>query len=107
MLTQSFRGEFQIRQGDWKYLDHMGSGGNNYTRGEMKKYELPETAPEATGQLFNLATDPGETTNLFFKEETKRKELQALLKQLTLEGVGRSAPTKRMPLGIENIPRAE
>lgn len=37
MLTQSFRGEFQIRQGDWKYLDHMQSGGNNYTRGMLKK----------------------------------------------------------------------
>ena len=26
MLTQSFRSEFQIRQGDWKYLNHRGSG---------------------------------------------------------------------------------
>ena len=25
MLTQSFRGEFQLRVGDWKYLDHTGS----------------------------------------------------------------------------------
>ena len=107
MLTQSFRGEFQIRQGDWKYLDHMGSGGNNYTRDKLKKYALPETAPEATGQLFNLATDPGETTNLFFKEAAKREELQALLKKLTVEGVGRSAPTKRTPLGIKNIRRAK
>jgi len=105
MLTQSFRGEFQIRQGDWKYLNHMGSGGNDYTRGRMKKYALPETAPEATGQLFNLATDPGETTNLFFKNTAKREELQALLKELTVEGVGRSAPTNRVPLGIENISR--
>ena len=32
MLTQSFRGEFQVRQGKWKYLDHRGSGGNNYDR---------------------------------------------------------------------------
>ena len=30
LLTQSFRGEFQIRTGQWKYLDHKGSGGNNY-----------------------------------------------------------------------------
>lgn len=29
LLTQSFRGEFQIRGGPWKYLDHKGSGGNN------------------------------------------------------------------------------
>ena len=31
MVTQSFRGEFQIRKGNWKYLDHQGSGGNNYS----------------------------------------------------------------------------
>jgi len=104
MLTQSFRGEFQIRQGDWKFLDHMQSGGNNYTKGMMKKYALPETAPEATGQLFNLATDPGETTNLFFEQSTKRKELQMMLKRLTTKDVGRSAPLHREPIGIENIP---
>ena len=40
MLTQSFRGEFQVRQGDWKYLDHMGSGGNNYNKGPLQKYAL-------------------------------------------------------------------
>jgi len=107
MLTQSFRSEFQLRQGDWKYLDHTGSGGNDYTRDNMKAYALPETAPEAGGQLFNLKTDPGERTNLFFEEAAKRKELQALLAELTRKKGGRSAPTKRVPIGIENIPRIE
>lgn len=107
MITQSFRGELQLRQGDWKYLNHMESGGNDYTRGFMQGYALPETAPEATGQLFNLAKDPGETTNLFFKEATKRKEMQALLNELTLQEGGRSAPTGRAPIGIESIPRVK
>ena len=107
MLTQSFRSQFQIRQGDWKYLDHMGSGGNNYNRGNLKKYALPETAPKATGQLFDLTKDPGETTNLFFKESAKRQELQALLKKLTLKDGGRSAPRNREPLGIKDIPRVK
>jgi arylsulfatase A len=107
MLTQSFRGEFQIRQGDWKYLDHMGSGGNGYEKGALLKYALPETAPEATGQLFDLAKDPGETTNLFFKEPAKRQALQSLLKELTRKDGGRSAPTDRKPVGIENLPRLE
>ena len=96
MLTQSFRGEFQVRQGDWKYLDHMGSGGNGYEKGILKAYSLPELAPNATGQLYNLKSDPGETTNLFFKEEAKRIEMQRLLKQLTTSG--RSAPKQRIPL---------
>ncbi len=103
MLTQSFRGEFQLRQGDWKYLDHQGSGGNNYSQGMMKHYILPELAPTATGQLYNLKTDPGETRNLFFKEEAKRKELQQLL--VHLKTSGRSAPRDRKPLtDSQNIP---
>ncbi len=101
MLTQSFRGEFQIRQGQWKYLDHMLSGGNSYSKGFMAQYLLPETAPDATGQLFHLGNDPGETTNLFFEESQKRKELQALLRNL--KASGRSAPKGRRPIGIENI----
>lgn len=96
LLTQSFRGEFQIRQGEWKYLDHKGSGGNGYDRGAIQKYALPESEPDAPGQLYNLKSDPGETTNLYFSEEAKRKELQALLKKL--KSSGRSAPTGRIPL---------
>ncbi|BCX48732.1 arylsulfatase [Haloferula helveola] len=103
LLTQSFRGEFQIRKGKWKYLDHKGSGGNSYDKGELAKYALPEKEPDAPGQLYDLEKDPGETTNLYFKNEAKRKEMQALLKEL--KESGRSAPTGRVPLGMENIPK--
>lgn len=95
LLTQSFRGEFQIRQGSWKFLDHKGSGGNEY-QGDLAKYILPEQAPEAPGQLYDLAKDPGETTNLYFKEEAKREELRTLLKKLKQDG--RSAPKGRLPV---------
>ena len=105
LLTQSFRGEFQIRQGHWKYLDHQGSGGNNYERGAIAKYALPENEPDAAGQLYNLLDDPGETNNLYFAEEAKRIELKQLLEKL--KSSGRSAPTERKPLGIENIPVLE
>lgn len=103
LITQSFRGEFQIRQGNWKYLDHKGSGGNNYTKGILQKYALKETEPEAPGQLYNLAVDPGETTNLFSIESDKCQQLQTLLKKL--KESGRSAPKKRKPISIENIPK--
>ncbi|MDG2124790.1 MAG: arylsulfatase, partial [Verrucomicrobiales bacterium] len=56
MLTQSFRSEFQLRVGDWKFLNHTGSGGNNYDTDRMRKYLLPESAPDAPAQLYNLAT---------------------------------------------------
>jgi len=104
LLTQSFRSQFQLRMGQWKYLDHTGSGGNNYTRGLLKQYALPESALKATGQLYNLADDPGETRNLFFSQSEKRRQMQALLQKLIAKN-GRSAPTGRTPIGIKNIPR--
>ena len=103
LLTQSFRGEFQIRLGKWKYLDHKGSGGNDYSEGILKPYQLPETEPESPGQLFDLEADPGETKNLYFTTKSKREELQSLLADL--KSSGRSAPLERVPLGMENIPK--
>ena len=103
LLTQSFRGEFQIRQGDWKFLDHKGSGGNNYSKGILQKYALSESEPEAPGQFYHLATDPGETKNLYYKESGRREEMEALLKKL--KESGRSAPKGRIPIGMENIPQ--
>lgn len=105
MLTQSFRGEFQLRQGNWKYLDHQGSGGNGYDREPLQQYALPEAAPEAPGQLFDLAADPGETRNLYFEQRARRKQMQALLAELTKREGGRSAPTKRKPIGMQEIER--
>jgi arylsulfatase A-like enzyme len=101
LLTQSFRGEFQLRVGPWKYLDHPGSGGNNYDRPMMKRYALEDTAPDAPGQLYHLEKDPGETKNLYFIEEEKRKEMQELLKKL--KESGRSAPKGRKPVGMKRI----
>lgn len=107
MLTQSFRDEFQLRQGTWKYLDHRGSGGNDYARGAITPYALPELAPEATGQLYDLANDPGETRNLFFTEPQRREEMQALLHELTTGPGARSAPRSRGKQGVDSVRRAE
>jgi len=56
---------------------------------------------KAPGQLYDLEKDPGETANLHFKEQAKRKELQTILEEL--KSSGRSAPKNRIPIGIENI----
>jgi len=101
LLTQSFRGQFQIRQGEWKYLDHKGSGGNDYNDSLLIRYRLPENAPDAPGQLYNLADDPGERNNLYFVNQEKRVELQQLLQELKTSG--RSAPKERKPVGIEKV----
>jgi arylsulfatase A-like enzyme len=95
-LHQTISLALAIRSGDWKYLDHRGSGGNNYNRGGewgMKQFALPEQAPAAPGQLYNLKTDPGETTNLYFKHPKIVKTLKAKLEQF--KKTGRSAPVRR------------
>ena len=88
--------KLSIRVGDWKYMDHQGSGGNNYDRDRedwsMKPYKLPELDPGAPGQLYNLAEDPGETTNLYSQHPEIVAELKALL-DAAVES-GRSAPLR-------------
>ena len=81
LLTQAVGGvrTLSIRRGPWKYLDHGGSGGNDYAEPPLDRFALPETAPDAPGQLFNLADDPGETTNLFHERPDVAAELKALL----------------------------
>ena len=92
-LHQTISLALAIRHGDWKYLDHKGSGGNNYERkGEwgLKQFALPEHAPDAPGQLYNLANDPGETTNLYNEHPKIVKMLKAKLE--AFKTGGRSAP---------------
>ncbi len=79
-LHQTISLAMAIRQGDWKLLDHTGSGGNNYERNpDLRQYILPNTAPEAEGQLYNLAEDPGETANLWRKHPSRVEKLKSLL----------------------------
>lgn len=91
LLTQAFSGAktLSIRRGDWKYLDHRGSGGNRYDTGGLKPFALPENDPEAPGQLYDLANDPGETTNLFSAKPGLVKELRDLLEQSKVSGRSR------------------
>ena len=93
LLQQAFGGQrtLSIRRGDWKYLDHTGSGGNRYENDPgLKPFLLPDTAPDAPSQLYNLATDPGETKNLSFERPEIVTELKALLEQS--KATGRSRP---------------
>ncbi|MEI6534181.1 MAG: sulfatase-like hydrolase/transferase [Verrucomicrobiaceae bacterium] len=92
MLEQAFGGArwLSIRRGSWKYLDHKGSGGNNYDKGELSPYALPETDPNAPAQLYDLTTDPGEKTNLYSQKPEIAKEMKALLDQTKASGRSRS-----------------
>ena len=91
MLTQAFGGArtLSLQRGHWKYIDHPGSGGNNYEKGEMKPYALPEADPKAPGQLYDLTADPGETTNLYSQKPEIVKELRTLLDESKRTGRSR------------------
>ena len=93
-LHQTISLALAIRKGKWKYLDHKGSGGNSYQRRDgLTQYILPEKAPQAPGQLYDLESDPGETTNLYFEHPEVAKELKALLE--ASREAGRSTPARK------------
>ncbi|MEE2857535.1 MAG: arylsulfatase [Planctomycetota bacterium] len=97
LLQQTMSLAMSIRDGQWKYLDHKGSGGNNYQRDGawgMKPYALKNNDPDAPGQLYDLAIDPGETKNLYSQHpeivESMKAQLEAFKKS------GRSVPSSRV-----------
>ncbi|QDT16323.1 sulfatase family protein [Alienimonas californiensis] len=95
LLVQGFRGRgtLALRRGDWAYLDHPGSGGNDYAgHPQLREYQLPEPAPEARFSLYNLEKDPGQRDDLADVESEVVEEMQSLLQKTKAEG--RSAPTR-------------
>ena len=83
LIQHSSRGLFVVRQGDWKLILGLGSGG----------FSKPETIQpkegEAPGQLFNLKNDPSETKNLYLQFPDKVEELNRILKKYQDSGRSR------------------
>ncbi|MEO1856914.1 MAG: arylsulfatase [Rubritalea sp.] len=86
MLQQTHSLALSIRDGQWKYLDHKGSGGNNYKVPGLERYALHESDPQAIGQLYNLKIDPGETTNLYSKQPDRAQRMKAQLEEFRASG---------------------
>ncbi len=84
-VHHSINGSFAIRKGDWKLSLCPGSGGWSYPRpNETKDLDLPPI------QLFNLKSDPSETTNVFRSNPERVQELYRLLQSYVENG--RSTP---------------
>ena len=93
-LHQTISLALAIREGHWKYLDHQRSGGNRYgPGGKLADWYLPDTAPDAPGQLYNLKDDPGETKNLYHEHPGIVKRLKAKLEEF--KASGRSVPARQ------------
>jgi arylsulfatase A len=86
-VHHSINGSFAIRKDHWKLILCPDSGGWSYPTPQEykdKKMDLPAL------QLYNLATDIGETKNLLAEYPEKAVELKAALKKIILDG--RSTP---------------
>lgn len=83
IVHHSMDGMFAIRQGEWKLELGLGSGGFSAPK------RIEARPGEAKGQLYNLAADPGETTNLWLKKPDVVARLSALLDRYVKEGRSR------------------
>ena len=107
LISHSIGGSFAIRQGDWKLCLSSGSGGWSAPREKVAKEKgLPPL------QLFNLADDRGERTNVAADNPDKVNELLLLLDQQVNAGrctPGEPTPNDRevtfLPDGV-TLPRA-
>ena len=76
VVHHSGGGKFGIRDGDWKYIEGLGSGGFS-----LPKFPQPKEG-EPLDQLYNLSSDPGEMQNLYFEHPEKVLELKEKLKTI-------------------------
>ena len=89
-IHHSINGSFAIRRGPWKLILCPGSGGWSGPRPAqaLKNKELPPV------QLYNLAEDPAERTNLFAKNRKLAAELAAELATAIRNGRTNNGPAQ-------------
>lgn len=80
IIQQSSQGYFAIRQGNWKLITGLGSGGFS------KPTQVQPNPGQAPGQLYNLREDISETNNLYQKYPEVVAELEAVLKEYQENG---------------------
>ena len=82
-VHHSGNGVFAIRQGPWKLIQGLGSGGFTAPQQVKPKPGGPE------GQLYNLQDDPGEQKNLWLERPEIVARLTALLERYQQQGYSR------------------
>ncbi len=83
IVHHSNDGMFAIRQGEWKLILGLGSGGFSDPR------KLEPKVREAAGQLYNLAKDPEEKNNLYQRRPQIVARLGSLLQKYQQQGYSR------------------
>jgi arylsulfatase A len=109
IMHHSSSGRFAIRNGDWKLLLHAGSGGNGYGAGQRSsRYNgtiEQRSFDTANRQLYNMRTDPDETTNLIEIRPDVVSELTALAGEYVRQG--RSTPGPHLKTDLQNWPQID
>lgn len=82
LVHHSSNGKFAIRQGQWKMIPQLGSGG------WTKPLSINAGDSVVQGQLYNLEQDPKESNNLWVKHPEIIEQLQSLLEQYKSDGRG-------------------
>lgn len=83
VVHHSSEGMFSIREGDWKLILGLGSGGFSEPR------RLEPQSGEPPGQLYHIGRDPGETENVYTQHPRVVTRLQALLDSYRRQGHSR------------------
>ncbi len=95
VVHHSIAGVFSIRQGPWKLALGPGSGGwGKPSDVEARKNGLPEV------QLYNLATDPGETRNVQAENPAVVARLNALLTRFVTDGRSTPGPKRANDVAV-------
>lgn len=76
IMYLSSNGTIALKVGDWKYIDGLGS------RGFSAPSKLEPVTGGPKGQLYNLATDPLESTNLYLSNPEKVAEMTKMLDEM-------------------------
>jgi arylsulfatase A-like enzyme len=84
-VHHSLHGMFAIRQGPWKLIEGLGSGG--FTAPQ----KIEPKPGEPAGQLYDLDNDPGEQNNLWSQRPEIVTHLAALLERYRQQGHSRPA----------------
>lgn len=95
VIHHSFSGHFAYRKDKWKLILARGSGG--WT--SPKENQVAADAPRA--QLYDLAADPGERSNLYLQKPDVAEDLLAALKKDVSRG--RSTDGDESGNDVENI----
>ena len=90
VVSHSISGMFAIQRGKWKLIVGQGAGSGR----------PGDTGPEP-GQLYNFATDIGETNNLYAQHPEIVAELTALLKRYVEDGRSTPGPKQKNDVRVD------